>query len=283
MLPVVTALNGEARVTEDGDIVYVFPDLQVSASSTPSSGNPKLLTEARDNRILKRAGLPASASTREISQLLQYNRISTKGAYERSDLLRILENALPPMTKEEEAEIALDDPTVLQEREYKFSLASDLNKMLAGGLGVVNLGGALYLGNLLNQYAMVYGSRLPSFMGTAQTFYPLLLGYAVLFNIIPLVRNFWIQQQNAQIQARNTKRRQWASFLASASRSNPSVRRKLQAATKFGSTIQKAGKNIVYDTSRPSEENESQRQQQALQEFDKMLKSDDETNEGAFQ
>lgn len=279
VLPIVSALDGEAQVTDDGDIIYVFPDLQVTASPTSSSSN-NLLSEARETVVLKRAGLKASATNREISQLLQFNRISTRGAYERQDLLRLLEEALPPLTKEEESELAFED---IQEREYKFSMASDLNKLLAGELGIVNLGGALYLGNLLNQYAMVYGSRLPSFMGTAQTFYPLLLGYAVLFNVIPLVRNFWIQQQNAQIQSRNAKRRQWARFLQRAKTSNPSIRRKLQAASSFAPRVERVGKDIVYETARPIDELERQKQQQALGDFDKLLEGEGEPEEGSFE
>jgi hypothetical protein len=182
------------------------------------------------------------------------------------------------MTKEEEAELALEDPTVLQERELKFSLASDLNKLLAGGLGVLNLGGALYLGNLLSQYAAI-GAQL----GAIQTLYPLLLGYAVLFNVIPLARNLWIQQQNAQIQARNKKRRQWANFLQQASSTNPDIRRKLRAASSYGSLMQKAGKDIVYDTSRPSEDVDKDRQQKALKDFDKLLEGENDAGEASFQ
>jgi hypothetical protein len=269
-------------VTDDGDIIYVFPDLQVSASSTRPNSN-KLLSEAREAMVLQRAGLKASATNREIAQLLQFNRVSTRGAYERQDLLRLLEGALPPLSKEEEADLSLEDPSVLQEREYRFSIASDLNKLLSGGLGIVNLGGALYLGNLLSQYAIVYGSRLPSFMGTVQTFYPLILGYAVLFNSIPLVRNFWIQQQNVQIQSRNAKRRQWADFLQRATKSNPSIRRKLHAASSFAPRVEPVGKDIVYETARPIDELDRQRQQQAQGEFDKLLEGESEPKEGSFQ
>lgn len=110
--------------------------------------------------------------------------------------------------------------------EYKFSLASSFQTLLAGILGVVNLGGALYLGNLLGQYAL-YGVRLPSYMGLVQQFFPFLLGYAVLFNAIPLVRKFWVQSQNTKIKARNEARRSWRAVLE---RKAGSVRRKLAAA-----------------------------------------------------
>ena len=116
------------------------------------------------------------------------NGISTRGALERSDLVDILEKVLPD---DNSSDVDVDDPAMLSEREYKFSLASSFQTVLAGGLGVVNLGGALYLGNLLGQYAL-YGVRLPSYMGLVQQFFPLLLTYAVLFNAIALVRNIWL-------------------------------------------------------------------------------------------
>ena len=37
VLPIVTQLNGEPRVTEDGDIIYVFPELQQSVATTWST------------------------------------------------------------------------------------------------------------------------------------------------------------------------------------------------------------------------------------------------------
>ena len=76
-------------------------------------------------------------------------------------------------------ELDVDDPTLLLECEYKFSLASPLQTILGGGLGVANLSGALYLGNLLGQYAL-YGVRLLSYTGLVQQFFPGLLAYAVL-------------------------------------------------------------------------------------------------------
>ncbi len=35
VLPIVSQLDGEPRVMDDRDIIYVFPDLQVSASTSP--------------------------------------------------------------------------------------------------------------------------------------------------------------------------------------------------------------------------------------------------------
>jgi hypothetical protein len=223
-------------------------------------------------------------TSREIVQVLNYNGIRTRGAVERSDLIDLLEDALPPMSPAEEAEIIDSDPSVLQEREWKFSLAPDLNKYLAGGLGVVNLGGALYLGNLLGQYAL-YGARLPSYMGTVQTFFPLLLTYAVLFNAIPLVRNFWISQQNAKIQERNKRRKSWQAALASAINKNSRISDKLKAASRMKTKVRQIGaeKDIVYDTSKPIEEIAMKVEKKALEDFDKLLESDDSSQSKPFQ
>ena len=271
VLPIVTELGGQPEVTKNGDIIYTFPELQVSASSSstksalPSSSNSASM-------ILKRAGLSSNASTREIQQLLYRNGISTRGALEKKDLLRILERALPPMTEEEEVDLAQADPTLLQEREYKFSLAPDLFKFLAGGLGVVNLGGALYLGNLLGQYAY-YGVQLPSYFGFVQSIFPLLLGYAVSFNVIPLVRKFWIGKQNAEIQQRNKARRQWRDLLKTKA---GNVRLKLASAAKFRTQRkQLKSQDMIFDTEKTtSQDLQVQRNQDDLADFEKLLSED---------
>ena len=269
VLPIVSQLDGEPQVTEEGDIIYVFPDLQVSAS------NSKVLPQAAESALtLKRAGLSPNASARDISNLLRMNGISTRGAAEKSDLLELLEDALGPLTPEEEEEAALLDPSVLQEREYKFSLASGFNKFAAGALGVANLGGVLYLGNLFSQYNL-YGVKLPSFLGLAQTLYPGLVAYAILFNLIPLARNFWISGQNAKIQERNKARRRWREIAKSGGKR---VMRKLKAATKFatGRKTIKADDSL-YNTKESSSNLQAKKQQQELDDFDKLLNDDENT------
>jgi hypothetical protein len=191
-------------------------------------------------------------------------------------LIRILRQALPPPSDSEKAlleDAAADSQTdVLTERRLKFSVATDVNKFLAGGLGVVNLGGALYLGNLLGQYAL-YGVRLPSYMGVVQSFYPLLLLYAVLFNVIPLMRNVYNQQENAKIEKRNGVRRKWRDALK-----NNSFTRKLKAAAKMGTRLKQLGANpdeIVFDTRKPIEEIKKRKIDLELKEFDKLLQEDE--------
>jgi len=267
VLPIVTQLDGEPQVTEEGDIVYVFPELQVSTSSLP------VVSKASETSIiLQRAGLPANASAREIQKLLYLNGINTRGALEKADLIKILEEVLPPMTPEEEEELLDADPSMLQERQHKFSLAPDIYKFFAGGLGIVNLGGALYLGNIFQQYA-AYGVKLPSFLGVTQSLYPLLLAYAILFNVIPLVRNFWIKGENEKIQQRNTARRKWRARLASKA---GSIGWKLTAAAKFATGRKQLKSNdTIFDTKTTSAADlKVSRNNNDLDEFDKLLNDD---------
>jgi hypothetical protein len=282
VLPIVTQLDGEPRVTDEGDIVYVFPELMTSASSsgtnmksssTSSSSSKEMLQKSREARILRRAGLEEDAPTSMIGKLLNMNRISTRGALERTDLINILETALP-VEDENENDVNSsvdDDPSLLVEREFKFSLASSFQTVLAGGLGVVNLVGALYLGNLLGQYA-IYGVRLPSYMGLVQQFFPLLLGYAVLFNTIPLVRSFWIRGQNEKIRQRNETRRSWRTVLEART---GSVTRKLLAAARFGKKMRQIGtggdNDIVFDTKKGIDEVTKVKERDAMKDFDKVL------------
>jgi len=269
VLPIVSQLDGEPQVTEDGDIIYVFPELQVSASTS------RVLPQASETAmVLKRAGLSPNASTRDIQNVLRMNGISLRGARDKSDLVELLEDALGPMTADEEAEASLMDPSMLQEREYKFSLASGFNKFAAGALGIANLGGVLYLGNLFNKYSL-YGVKLPSFLGLAQTLYPGLVAYAILFNLIPLARNFWISQQNAEIQGRNKARRRWKDIAKSGGNR---VLRKLKAAAKFATkrkTIK--GDDSLYNTKQSSASLQANKDQRDLDEFDKLLNDDSNT------
>jgi len=272
VLPIVTQLDGEPRVTDEGDIVYVFPELMTSAASSGTNMKSSSTSSSREARILRRAGLEEDAPTSMIGKLLNMNRISTRGALERTDLINILETALPDDENENDVNSSVDDdPSLLVEREFKFSLASSFQTVLAGGLGIVNLGGALYLGNLLGQYA-IYGVRLPSYMGLVQQFFPLLLGYAILFNTIPLARNFWIRGQNEKIRQRNETRRSWRTVLEART---GSVTRKLLAAARFGKKMRQIGtggdNDIVFDTKKGIDEVTKVKERDAMKDFDKVL------------
>lgn len=268
VLPIVTQLSGEPVVTENGNIVYTFPDLQLSTSSTSSNDGLQTRIDKKEEVsqiVLKKAGLRSDATAAEIKQLLNYNRIDTRGAFDRDDLIEILWDKMPPLRDEE----IPDDPTMLVEREYKFSVASDFNRVLAAGLGVVNLGGALYLGNLLGQYA-AYGVQLPGYFGIIQAGFPLLLAYAVLYNLIPLGRSFWVKAQNEQIQKRNKLKSDWKAALANALLTGK-IGEKIEEAKKKSIQMKQLGgkDDIVFDTRETIEDLGKKKSQEELDEFDK--------------
>ena len=290
VLPLVTALGGEPQVTDDGNIVYTFPELQTSAQTSSRSASSSSLVASEEKMILRRAGLPTDSSAGKIKNFLNWNGISTEGALERSDLLALLDAALPPPSSSEQAlleDAAADARTdVLQEREFKFSVAPDINRFFAAGLGVVNLGGALYLGNLFGQYAL-YGVRLPSYLGLVQQGFPFLLAYAVLFNVIPVARSIWIKGQNSKIQKRNALRNKWKSVVSAASRGGGRLGRKLQSAATFRKKLRQLGakkEDILFDTTKPIEDIKEKKTEQDLAEFDKLLeKNKDDSSSNSFQ
>jgi len=265
-LPIVTQLNGSPQVTEDGNIVYVFPDLQISAQSPEITSNES---------ILQRIGVNPSISTSELKNVMQSMGIPTRDALERSDLVRTLTKYAPRIMNE--YDINDYDDGLIEESTLKFSLASPFQQLLAGGLGVVNLFGSLVLGNYLAQLA-AYGVRLPSYYGVVQTFYPLLLAYALFFNVIPAVRYFSIQKKNQKIQERNKKRRFWKTLVDSTARTaNTVLGKKFLAASKMGNTMKLLGKNdIIYDTKADFEQNQKQIEKQRLIDFDNSLQGEGE-------
>jgi len=259
VLPIVTQLNGEPRVTDYGDIVYVFPEMQISGQSDLE-------------RKLQSAGLPPDASAQKIKAALVAKGVSgdtfVRG-FERDDVITVFEQN-EYLFEDDEDDYSLDDD-VLQEQEYTFSVASDWNKLLAGGLGALNLGGALYLGNILSSPAL-YGVRLPSYYGLVQSFFPLLLGYAILYNVIPLARNFWINGQNNQIKERNRNRRLWRTQVLSSSTGR--LARKLKQANKMGMKMKQLGTgkdDIIFGTQQTSTEIKQAKENDALADFDRLL------------
>jgi len=97
-------------------------------------------------------------------------------------------------------------PNYLQELPWRFSNAGSGQIMMAAGLGALNIVGALYLGNLLQQVAL-YPELQAGFIGFVSSIYGLLLLYAVGFVTIPLVRYLWIRWRNARVESRNQQRR----------------------------------------------------------------------------
>ncbi|CAN0083410.1 unnamed protein product [Ectocarpus fasciculatus] len=160
-------------------------------------------------------------------------------------------------------------PEPLMEATKPFSVAAQWKKFAAGALGVVNLGGALYLQQLLSGPAFV-GVTLPGYYGF-QGALPFLLTYAVALNVIPAVRFVLNKRENAKIEGRNFLRRKWAE----AGRSGGAVvSRKLKAA-KTMTTDMKVIKpeDVEYTTAKTLADQGINQDDDLLDDFDARLKS----------
>ncbi|MEG4800354.1 hypothetical protein QUB63_06805 [Microcoleus sp. ARI1-B5] len=143
----------------------------------------------------------------------------------------------------------------LREMLWRFSRADSGQIMLAAGLGAVNLVGALVLGNLLAKSAIAGG-----FIGFVSGIYPMLLIYGVGFLTIPLIRYFWIQWKNSQIEARNQERQQRAMLL---NEPDANLQQKLAYAREFAAENVLTPEDLAYTT-------ESELTQQELEQSAKI-------------
>jgi hypothetical protein len=117
----------------------------------------------------------------------------------------------PELQVTAKARRTITPPRFLRELPRRFSQATSGQIMVAIGLGSANLIGALVLGNMLQDQALV--SQLGGIVALANSLYWLLLGYGASFLGIPLGRYFWVQRQNQRIEARNLEREQRAAAL----------------------------------------------------------------------
>lgn len=191
ILPAITELGGTPEVTEEGNIIYTFEDLQVSAAGTGS------VLESLKGQ-----------SAQELKQLASAQGVSTAGLYDKDDLVASL-NAVLAKREAEGSGAQSRLGAFLEERQYEFSLASQGQLLAVGALGVINIAGALYLGNL---FASPYlaGRHLPGLIGFVQTIYPALVAYGVGFLAVPFGRFLKMKRDNAAIEARNRVRASYA-------------------------------------------------------------------------
>ncbi|MFM7408477.1 MAG: hypothetical protein ACKO3K_17935 [Cuspidothrix sp.] len=131
----------------------------------------------------------------------------------------------------------------LHEFAWRFSAASSGQIMLSAGLGGVNLVGALILGNLLTKNAAV--AQIGGLVAFTQGIYGLLLAYGIGFLAIPLIRYFWINWRNDQINNRNHQRQERARLLAGA---DTSLQKKLAFALEFAAEKVIGQEDAVYST-----------------------------------
>lgn len=197
MLPVLSRFNGLPEVSPDGQLVYHFPELQVTAADYKSAAVPEFL----------------------------------------------------------------------QELPRRFSQASAGQIMIAVGLGGANLVGALALGSLLRDQVLV--AELGGLVAFASSIYWLLLGYGAAFLSIPLVRYFWVQWQNRQIDQRNYQRQERAIALDS---TEPALQQKLAFARQFAAQTVVTQENLAYTTERDLVEQEAENPDKIDQEWQRRLR-----------
>jgi hypothetical protein len=131
----------------------------------------------------------------------------------------------------------------LQEKLWRFSQANGSQITLAAGLGALNIILAFVLETLLQGGAIA--TQLGGVVAFADSVSWFLLGYGVLYLLIPLVRYFWIQGRNPKIATRNQEREQRAIAL---NQPDQSLVRKLAYASQFANQKVIGDRDIAYTT-----------------------------------
>lgn len=158
-------------------------------------------------------------------------------------------------------------PAYLRERLWRFSQASSGQIMLAIGLGAMNFVGALVLGSLLKGGIAVQLGGLVAFV---QSIYWILLAYGIGFLAIPLIRYFWIQWKNSQLEAHNQKRQEQAIALNQA---DAALQKKLAYAQQFAAQNIINQENLVYTSETDLIDQEIERSAQIDAEWQRRLES----------
>lgn len=136
-------------------------------------------------------------------------------------------------------------PDYLRERIWPFSEASSNQLMVAGGLGIANIVGAVVLGQALADPALDPMLRLGGSIGFIDIGYGVLLAYAIAFVTIPLVRYGWLKQKNQRIEHRNEQRRERANRLDHPS---PELQHKIDYAHQFAAETVVTAADLAYTT-----------------------------------
>ncbi len=134
-------------------------------------------------------------------------------------------------------------PKYLQEKLWQFSQASSNQKMLAIGLGGLNLILALVLGSFLKDPDIAI--QLGGLVAFTNSIYGVLVAYGVAFLATPLIRNFWLQGQNSKIAQRNQARESRGNLLQQAS---SSLNQKLAFAQQFAQQKVIGDRDLAYTT-----------------------------------
>lgn len=156
----------------------------------------------------------------------------------------------------------------LQEKLWRFSQASSGQIILATGLGGINLIGALVLGSLLQGGQIA--AQIGGLVAFVQSIYWLLLIYGIGFLTIPLIRYFWIQWKNRQVETRNQKRQEQAIALQQAP---AALQKKIAYAQQFAAQHVIKNENLVYTSETDLLDQELERKDQIDAEWQRRLDS----------
>lgn len=162
----------------------------------------------------------------------------------------------------------LSVPAYLREQLWRFSQASSGQIMQAIGLGGVNLVGALMLGSLLRGGQIA--AQLGGFVASVQSIYWLLLAYGIGFLAVPLIRYFWIQSKNRQIEARNQQRQEEAIALSQA---DANLKKKIAYAQQFAAQNVIKDEDLVYTSETDLLDQEIERKDKIDAEWRRRLES----------
>jgi hypothetical protein len=259
VLSIVSRLGGEPIVSEDGDILYFFPELMITTETS----------------TLADVGLTSNATNSEIKKVLTQMNVDARYCLERSDLIRLLEQTL--YTWDDQPPSAVQQstwPHPIYTEPMPFNHNDMQSNAFAAILGLVSLIGTFKLGQILTN-PLLMGYRLPVWYAFVKSILPLLTSYSIAFNAIPLIRFLLNRSQNKKIELDNEERRQWYQRLKDG---RSVLMRKLSSAASIRSNLlQLSNDKIVYDSSNDSLWLKSKRDLNQLNDFDQRLSIHDET------
>lgn len=173
VLPALVRFNGQPKVSPEGELVYCFPDLQVTA---------------QERQAPKRSSARAASSSDAVESFQQ--------------------------------------PLLLKEHHWHFSMASRTQKTVAGVL----VGLLFFLSLALYHSVPIFAAGLAGLSALVAGLAMAGMAYSSACFLIPLCRYLWLMKANASIAKRNASRRIWAYLL---NQPSPATRRKLAYSQHF--------------------------------------------------
>lgn len=241
MLPVLLRFRGRPEVSDDGDIVYVFPEMQEARSA-----GELIVEDVQTSELKKRLeafGRPSSAVDRS-EIIADYQRV-TEGLRKRNSSM----------------------PCSLQERDLQFSEAETDQVLGCVGYGVLAFMCTIYLGTHIASGKAAHIARYHPVVALVVKGFPFLFAYTAAFLGIPVCRWLRLSRANRQMQQRNAWRDEQAAKLA---RPGQRLLNRLKGAAKWAMNRRSFG-DVVYDTSEDFSAREARSGEDDFKAFDGRL------------